>query len=254
MILQINRNQLSFAEKILWDCGITEPSEIDIESIAKIYGAQIVNRHLDGCDARLVKLGNSSIISVNSLSHRARKKFSIGHELGHLLLDSEKTGFICSKSDIKDQINSQASSEARANSFASQLLIPSYIFNPLFDARRKNLDSVIELAELFDVSISATAIKSVSQLQSPGVIANYSRSGRNWYFSNKLFPMDFYLLPSIHHEERSFDLLFNPGLGRIKSQSPANHWLSGPSIWNYQVQVEAIKIQADSMIILLHLV
>ena len=80
------------SELLLQDPGVTEPSEIDLEAIAYFVGARVRFRDLEGCDARIVGLGDRAVITVNKLSSYRRQRFSIAHELGHWLRSSPIAG------------------------------------------------------------------------------------------------------------------------------------------------------------------
>ena len=75
--------QLSPAERLLQDLGVTDPQDIDLEVIAWQLGVRIKYRHLDGCEARIAGDDKKAIISVRDDVSPGRKRFSIGHELGH---------------------------------------------------------------------------------------------------------------------------------------------------------------------------
>jgi hypothetical protein len=78
---------LTFAERLLQTYGITEPEEIDIEAIAYDQGAEVRYRKLDSCEARIIGYGSRAVITIDSDAHPRRKRFSLGHELGHWIQD-----------------------------------------------------------------------------------------------------------------------------------------------------------------------
>jgi hypothetical protein len=108
------------AETILKRLGITDPREIDLEAIAWHLGAHIRYRPLEHCEARIVGHADRAVITVNSRSGRRRKRFSIGHELGHWHHDRGRLLF-CQAADIG----------RAADRFASNLLMPEYLCEPI---------------------------------------------------------------------------------------------------------------------------
>jgi hypothetical protein len=56
----------SKAEEILMELGVTSPAEIDLPVIAYYLGATIKYSKLDGCEARIIGVGDSAIIRVRS--------------------------------------------------------------------------------------------------------------------------------------------------------------------------------------------
>jgi Zn-dependent peptidase ImmA (M78 family) len=74
-------------ERVLSKLGITDPKDLDIEAIAYACGATILYEPLTGCEATIVGHEDKAIITVNRNSHRGRRRFSAGHELGHWMND-----------------------------------------------------------------------------------------------------------------------------------------------------------------------
>ena len=85
-------SQLSPAEALLWNYGISDPADIDLDAIAFDMGATVHRRPLCGCEARLVADGDKAVITINSKSIITRQRFSLAHELGHLKLDRGRSG------------------------------------------------------------------------------------------------------------------------------------------------------------------
>lgn len=208
-----------------------------------------------GCDARLLKDDSGAIISINQNTSPKRQRFSIAHEIGHLALDFKNGGFRCTKADIADSESGQrTSAEARANAFASQLLLPSYIFNPIFDPLPRSLHSIQAAAEIFNASITATAIKAIHRFSNPACVALYGKDRRKWFFSNGQIPDDWFPASQIHHEQPELDFLYKGGTKTLKSTSEARHWFSGNDVWRYRVKVESFLPQQDAILVLISLI
>ena len=119
---------LSPAEQLLWSYGCRKPEHIDLEAIANDKGARVVYRCMDGCAARLVADGAAgAIISVEARDNEGRQRFSLGHELAHLINDAKKASFKCADDQIGPQDAGAQSVEAAANFYASQLVLPDYM-------------------------------------------------------------------------------------------------------------------------------
>lgn len=94
-----------------------------------------------------------------------RKRFSIGHELGHFLIGShvpKGVGFQCSSRDMAAQRFAKADRAARmeveANVFAAEVLMPRKLLTPWMAKRREvDIAHVIDLSDEFDVSREAAA-------------------------------------------------------------------------------------------------
>lgn len=244
----IDSTKLSQAESLLWRYGITEPDEIDLPKIASLLNAQIITRRMDGSDARLIRNDAGSVISINHSTNPQRQRFSIAHEIGHLVIDFAKSGFLCTKNDIIDTESGPSPAEARANAFASQLLLPSYIFNPIFDQSKHSLSSIMKIATQFDTSITATAIKAIHRYKTPALVICHKREGIRWYFKNTKVPDGCAPSKSIQHDQPELELLFSDSIRQLRSTSHARHWLTSRDFFEHGALIESFKPQSDTLI------
>jgi Zn-dependent peptidase ImmA (M78 family) len=240
---RIDLSKLTKPERLLWSYGITSPAEIDLEVIALDLGATVRYLKLDGCDARIVGNDSAAIISINSSTHPARQRFSLAHEIGHWFEDRGKGVLPCSAEDIGPQNAQAKSKEALANSFASQLILPSYLFTPRAAGYSPNLDTASNLASEFNASLTATAIKLAGISLVPTMAVCHSQIKREWFFRNDAFSPDMWPLRELHHDTEAFELLFKASSGktRIKHES-ATRWLNGPGVSLMQVKAQSVKL------------
>jgi IrrE N-terminal-like domain len=78
------------ARRLLYEAGVTAPEHIDVEAIARAQGAEIVHGPLAGAPARVMRIGARARIRVSDrIAHPGVERFSIAHELGHLVLGHE---------------------------------------------------------------------------------------------------------------------------------------------------------------------
>jgi len=122
----------------------------------------------DGFEAALVTdaVKSAGHILVAEGRSRHRRRFSIGHELGHFLIPAHRMSadvpLLCSAEqlrllDTKDQ-DRRRQMEAEANRFAALLLLPPPILRAeLRKIRQPGLKDIVDLANLFDVSKEAMA-------------------------------------------------------------------------------------------------
>ncbi len=162
-------------EEILSSLGISEPEEIDIEAIAQVFGATVVFRPLTGCEARIVGLGDRAVISISAGSIRTRQRFSAAHELGHWMIDAGSAVLDCTPSEFPTP--KQSPREVVANRFAADLLLPASMFSSRILGRPCTFETVAPVAEQFNTSLAATAIRLVELSSFPAVVA-YSEAGR----------------------------------------------------------------------------
>jgi hypothetical protein len=180
--------------EILADLGIREPEDLDVEAIAQHCGATIRYKPLSGCAARIMGLDDNAIITINVNSSVERQRFSGGHELGHWMRDRRTASFQCDEQMFVREW-SDDNPEKRANRFASDLLLPAKMFRPLSKGLPITFASAQELADIFKMSLSATAIRLVEYGSYPAMLICNNATGRQWYVASstvtaKLWPVD----------------------------------------------------------------
>ena len=180
--------------EILAELGIREPEDLDIEAIAQHCGATIQYKPLSGCEARIMGLDDAAIITINVNSSVERQRFSGGHELGHWMRDRRTASFRCDEQMFVREWSID-NPEKRANRFASDLLIPAKMFRPLSKSLPITFASVQLLADIFKMSLSATAIRLVEYGSYPAMLICNSAVGREWYVASstverRLWPVD----------------------------------------------------------------
>jgi Zn-dependent peptidase ImmA (M78 family) len=174
------------------DYAITEANEIDIEAISFDQGATVIERELKGCEAMIIGANDKATITINSKSNEARKRFSIGHELGHWFKDRGKVGNLCSKHDMDSPNGKSKMRENIANSFASELLIPNYLLIPKLTSSKLNLELIRAISNDFNTSFIASLRRVISTNFHMGFFAIYKKNGsRRLFHANSDMPYSF---------------------------------------------------------------
>lgn len=145
-------------EQLLHSLAIEHPCEIDLEAIAWECGAKVEYQPLKSCEARIIANASRAIITVNATSMWERQRFSIGHELGHLMHGHGRIGFSCNTRNI-NQVWDPHEPEYQANRYSANLLMPRFMFQPITKGTPITFDSVNELKEIFQTSSTATAFR-----------------------------------------------------------------------------------------------
>ena len=132
---------------------------LDIEEIAEL--------DTEGFEGGLITDVDRSrgIVLVKGNVPRKRRRFTVGHELGHFLMPSHvpsKEGrFLCSRQDMMSlaakEGDRRAKMEVEANRFASLLLMPPPHLRRRLSGRAPDIGHMLELADAFDVSKEAMA-------------------------------------------------------------------------------------------------
>jgi len=155
--------------QILEDLDIQKPP-IPVRKIARHCDARIVR--VSGEDDNdlsgfLYREGDQAVIGVNKDHAPVRQRFTIAHEVGHLLLHDHHDqvhvdrGF---RVRLRDNVSSQGTDrdEVEANRFAAELLMPLHLLRK--DLQNLNLDLADDdelraLARRYGVSTQALAIR-----------------------------------------------------------------------------------------------
>jgi Zn-dependent peptidase ImmA (M78 family) len=161
----------SAAIALLEKHGITT-APVNVERIAKKY-ADVVCKPLDAeVSGALVPLdAGKYAILVNASQASVRQRFTIAHELGHLILHEYTSPHADRVFRFRDAQSSQgvAVEEIEANQFASELLMPKSLlleyllttealeFAPSDDTAFDQV--IIDLANTFEVSKQAMTIR-----------------------------------------------------------------------------------------------
>jgi Zn-dependent peptidase ImmA (M78 family) len=159
------KRQLTVAENealgLIAKHGIAVPP-VPIERIARLEGARIQFGPLDNelSGMAFVKDG-VGIIGVNALHHPNRQRFTMAHELGHLILHRQKIeGGVHVDKELtilrRDGLAATGTDkiEIEANQFAGQLLVPDSLLDVVVQNRRLLADDgeIDALARRFKVS------------------------------------------------------------------------------------------------------
>lgn len=228
---------LSVAERILQDLGVSAPEEIDLEAIAWTMGARVKYRQLDGCEARIVGYRDRAIISIDPRAPRRRRRYSIGHELGHWKWHRGKA-LACQTVESAGVDPRAKSIEREADRFSADLLLPRYLFDPLvLKAGAPTLKNIHGLSEVFDTSKLATAIRFVSSRHCPAILVCHDKSARRWFIRSPMIPERWFPSKELHSDSSAFQMLFGQG---SELQHPQK---IGAEVWFDRSEAERFEIK-----------
>ncbi|WP_300010911.1 ImmA/IrrE family metallo-endopeptidase [uncultured Roseobacter sp.] len=199
---------LSDAEHHLIRYGISEPGQIDLETIAWTMGAKVRFRQLESCEAKITGVQDKAIITVDDRFGARRARFSLAHEIGHWKKHRNQI-LTCAKQDI-GSVNGRAKAKEReADRYAAQLIMPRFMFLPrMRDTRRPSFVTIDELAETFDVSRKATALRFIDLSPRETMLICYGPKGRKWFRRSPSWPEGW--MPRKNHDPDTgvMELLF----------------------------------------------
>lgn len=146
---------------------------VKVKTVAHALGAEIRQQPFDGhISGMLLRNGDQTLIGLNEGHSPSRQRFSIAHELGHLVLHRGKPLFVdhTVRVDLRDDVSATGTEreEIEANQFAAQLLMPEPLVRlavgaaRALDERLTDAQLVDDLANDFEVSPQAMSFRLIN--------------------------------------------------------------------------------------------
>ncbi len=152
------------ATRLLAETNQGQDLPVDIGRVAQHLGAQVVEERLDrDLSGLLYRDGEHVIIGVNSSHAERRRRFTVAHEIGHLVLHEGRPLVLDHvRVNFRNAASSTATNheEIQANAFAAELLMPApqviaSARAALEEGRASDAAFVRDLADGFGVSEQA---------------------------------------------------------------------------------------------------
>jgi Zn-dependent peptidase ImmA (M78 family) len=153
------------ARALVEKLGLKAPP-VPVEKLAKALGVKVEYNPFDDELSGMAFLRDGKpVIGVNANHHPNRQRFTIAHELGHILLHRSRLDAAVlidkNKNFIpRDAISAEGTDpvEVEANAFASELLMPVKLVRQVLSESTRDLhddEYLIALAKRFRVSLAA---------------------------------------------------------------------------------------------------
>lgn len=150
-------------EQILREAGVRYAPPVDVEKIASSFRIRVISTPLPGKIGEIIfNIDNTTLIKIDPFenSYQPRYRFTLAHELGHFFLHRVPGyAYEDTKETIMDRKNTYwDGKEGEANSFASQLLMPTKLIEVTgmdIISQNNNIsidDFIIRMAQIFNVS------------------------------------------------------------------------------------------------------
>jgi hypothetical protein len=232
--------------------GIERPEQIDLEAIAWEHGAAVKYRPLDRCEAMIVGAQRRAIITVNCRAIQTRRRFSLAHEIGHWHHHRGRILF-CGAADIGNPAHAPLDPENQADQFASDLLLPDFMFRPrIVKIKPLMLSTIREIAEEFNVSLTATLLKLAGSDRFPIVIVCHNKQRRRWFRRAPMVPGWWFPNENLDAESIAFEMLFG-GAAEISyaRKVGAEAWFEFRGVERHEIQEQAFLLPNDEVLTLL---
>lgn len=185
--MTMNNSPQNIALSILKRFGIDKPNEIDIDDIVHALDIPIQFIPMKGFDGRIIHGAKKSIITINDkIEFETRRRFTIAHELGHYLMHRESpvshTDNISSMSWFNNKSKQKMSlQEFEANTFASELLLPTQFFKEYIESKPFSPELIREISNKFKVSRTSTIYRFSENGNHP-ICVFYTRNNKVHYW------------------------------------------------------------------------
>jgi len=138
------------ARDLVMRLGLHDTPPVRLSHLCRLLNARVFemeSRALDGVLLSFLDGGTRKrIIVVNRNIPRTRKRYTVAHEIGHLILHHAPVQFLRTNAPVVDSAR-----EAEANAFASELFMPIQAVRRIVPVQR----NLHRLAETFAVSTEA---------------------------------------------------------------------------------------------------
>ena len=228
-------------EALLKELGISDPTDIDLRAIAHCVGVEVLFRDLPGSEAQIIGLKDRAVVFVSENARPTRKRFSTGHELGHWHHHRGQS-FVCRNEDIGKLVDGRSSDAERlADAYAADLILPSFMIGPRIQGiAQVNLDFILELAQLFSASLTATALRVIRLTEHPMILVAHNIGGKKWQWPSVGAGQ---LRVREDIDPRSSACLPSGKAGRLGSikKEPAHYWFDRRHVEQFNLKVQTIE-------------
>ncbi len=157
------------------------------EALVEELGISVRESEMSGCDGWCLARDNRVIIRINSRLGSTRRRFTLAHELGHLILGIP--GIV--GESYEQMLSSDLDDEKRVNELASEILLPDLIVKqvipdlPIVSAALKRLAKKANVSELAAAIRVCNLAADVGMVNASVVFFDHSGSVR-WQWSKTL--------------------------------------------------------------------
>lgn len=178
------------ADRIVIDFDLVPP--VDIESLASNFAELRFEDWPQDCDGLTVGLGGDlpPKIFVKVSTHELGRRFTIAHELGHVLIPWHTGTIACVPGDGTSAFGTGSMTEREASSFASRILVPTRFLREITEDPVTFTETFRSL-ELAKVSVPAGLIALANALPA-GHVLTIVESRRSFYSPGTRAPSALY--------------------------------------------------------------
>lgn len=173
-------NPVKMAAQVRHNYGVKIDSPINLSDLLRTLNIKLIyddlgSYYLGSCATK----GLKRVVVINEClkNQNTRERFTIGHEIGHIVLHHGKR--ICSKYDF-NELKLTYEIENEANQFSSELLLPHKAVMEYLKKKDISIKLIIQISKIYGCSLTSTAIKLVKLSEDPVAVFLHDNGKINW--------------------------------------------------------------------------
>lgn len=169
--------------------GMEDTAPLDVDLLAKRCGIAVHEEEYDSFLGLWLHIGSREGILLDSRQIPRRRRFTLGHELGHSCIPSHRkaTNLKCIDADL-NEADVDRGIETEANRFAAELLAPRKLVASMLKTGALGLAKADEIATRFDISLTCASRRVVEHSGQPGALVLTERGRVSWCVRRHGFP------------------------------------------------------------------
>lgn len=186
--MAISDRATACAQQLVALYGISHP--IDFMQMCGLWDVKLHDQYPLKVDGYFIRQNEDKhIFASSNIQNQHHKRFVIAHEFGHMHLHFSRAFTCCASiSEASLPAGSMPSIESEANTFASELLLPSAKIRNRLHGLSIDFDLISSIANDFYASMTSTALKCVMNSWSESELLICFRNGyRQWWASSNSF-------------------------------------------------------------------
>jgi hypothetical protein len=143
----------TMAAALLDAVGLPREPGIDLFEVARLAGVRVEFRSMR-IDGRAERVHNERVVALSVRTHPRRQRFTLAHELGHVLLDDPDVAGVA-----RPGVEKFGDVERFCNEFAAELLMPRQWVKCQFMGKRQDFVALNAFTEWAKVSNTAAVVR-----------------------------------------------------------------------------------------------
>lgn len=177
-------NQIQIVNELIYEYNLNIEEAIDIEDLIRKMNIKLVTTELkEGILGASKVEGLKKLIVISSkVYNEEQKRFTLAHELGHILIHRGTHYF--SKEEF-DMIRTNKQKESEADKFAVELLLPSRIIKNRIRENDVNFKLIKEIAQKYKMSLTSTSIRVIEVTDENIILIYHKNNIIKWWCKSK---------------------------------------------------------------------